>query len=101
MQTYEVTVTVEALKEDADLNCNDREDSPVGDHQFFIDSDHEVEAVAQAVAIERALDQFHASVPIKVLEDFEIDAQLSEKSAAEAGPTEPWPFGRLETPEQP
>lgn len=40
--TYEVTVSVEALREDADLDWDDREanDSPVGDHQFFIDSDH-------------------------------------------------------------
>ncbi len=91
MQTYEVTVSVEALKEDADLARDDREanDSPVGDHQFFIDSDHQVEEVAQAVAIERALDQFHASVPIKVLEDFDIDAHLAEKSAAEAVPETP------------
>lgn len=87
--TYEVTVSVEALREDADLDWDDRNDSPVGDHQFFIDSDHPNEAVAEAVAIERALDQFHASVPIALLEDFEIDAHLSEKSAAEAGPGTP------------
>jgi hypothetical protein len=67
MKTWQMTVKVTTEKDADELDPNDRDDSPVGNHDFIVDADTADEA-------ERlALDLFHDTVPISVPEDFDID----------------------------
>ena len=72
MKQYLIAVTVLALVEWADRNGNDQEDDPTGTRDYRVDADRPEDA------IELALDIFHSTVPIKVLDDFEIRAQVKE-----------------------
>ena len=53
---------------DAELHPVDKEDNPVSENVYTIAAS----SVAEAIAL--ALDEFHSTVPIKVLDDFVIKA---------------------------
>jgi hypothetical protein len=66
---FNVTITVKALTDD--LHPDDEQDNPEGEHHYKVEADDRSDAV------ELALDRFHDSVPIKVLDDFEIDPEVN------------------------
>jgi hypothetical protein len=67
---YQVRIVVKALVPETELSQDDIETSPVGTHLF------DVEAVSRRQALVYGLDAFHATVPIDVLDDFDIDATI-------------------------
>jgi hypothetical protein len=71
MKTWHMSVEVTPLVEPEKMDTNDREDSPIGIHDFFVDARSKQEAV------EKALDQFHATVPISMPGDFDYDVNPS------------------------
>ena len=70
---YSITVNVELADgvEFDDLHYDDMQDDPTGEHEFSIRADNDDDAR------DGALDEFHVSVPIRILEDFEIDAIIT------------------------
>lgn len=73
---YTVTVYVALADgvEQEDLHYDDMQDDPTGDHEFafkgLTDDDE---------ARELALDSFHESVPIRILEHFEITPVITQR----------------------
>lgn len=70
MRTWEMKVVVTPMADEAEWDWEDREDSPVGEHLVFVDA---IDAEAANV---RALDEFHATVPISNLDCFDIDVHV-------------------------
>lgn len=74
MPKYRVTINVRQLTKDADLDPEDRDDNPSGDYEYIIElaengrSNWEKELKIE----ELALDEFHQTIPISTLDDFEI-----------------------------
>lgn len=64
---YRVMIHVEQLVSDEELDEEDAEDNPAGDHEYTVMARNEDEAS------ELALDQFHGEIPIAVLDDFDIE----------------------------
>jgi len=63
-------ITMKQLVDDDELDWDDQEEH--GEHG--VDGTFEA-AVIDAVGVEDALDRFHASVPIAVLDDYEINCE--------------------------
>lgn len=92
LQAYPIVVTVtraEGVK-DEDLDPDDREQHPEGTYTYPI------EAVNLRAAKEQALDAFHSSVPIALLENYDIEATSPLDAVASvrtgcAGPDLPGP----------
>ena len=78
LSTWNMSVVVTPLVEPEDMDPNDREDSPVGTHDFFVDAGDSQEAASLA------LDQFHATIPMSRPEHFDIDVNPSIPFASEA-----------------
>ncbi len=72
---YTVTVNVELANgvEIEDLHYDDMQDDPTGEHEFSIRADNDDDAM------EGAIYEFHGSVPIRVVEHFEIDAVITRR----------------------
>jgi len=58
-------ITVKQVTADKDLDWDDHLDNPTGEHFF------------EAGSKDEALDEFHSTVPIACLDDFEIHAEVS------------------------
>lgn len=85
MRTWEMKVVVTPMADEAEWDREDREDSPVGEHLVFVDA---IDAEAANV---RALDEFHATVPISNLDCFDIDVHV-----VGTGPDfKPWRDGQM------
>lgn len=72
---YKVAITVQALVDESDLHIIDQEEGPgmfkVHHYDVTMSKTHTMEDV-----IERALDDFHDEIPIKVLDDYNITARV-------------------------
>lgn len=66
---YRVKVTVTQLVHEDELNYNDVVDNPKGTYSYTVTANR------PAAAKERALDEFHEAIPIKVLDHFEITTE--------------------------
>ncbi len=65
---YTVAVEVELanMVEFSDLHYDDMQDDPTGEYEFAIQADNDDDAR------DGALEEFHSSVPIRILEHFDI-----------------------------
>lgn len=72
MSTIKFKVTVTAVPNTGELHPVDAEEGPSGEYVYV------VEAGCMEDAQELGLDRFHSSVPIKVLEDYDITAVVEE-----------------------
>ena len=70
-QTYLVTVGCDAVVPMEERHPIDQDEDPTGEQVYTI------RAASPEEAAERALDEFHSTVPIKVLDDFEITTEVT------------------------
>lgn len=83
LRAWSVTVRCRALVPVAEQDFDDQQDKPEGTYTFMVD------AVDREQASELALDQFHRTVPIACLEDFEVTTEVfppEQTTAAETAP---------------
>lgn len=71
MKTFYVLISVRQLVEDSQLDHDDLHDDPKGKYGVVVRATNEDEAK------ELALDEFHDRIPIAVLDDFDITAEVS------------------------
>lgn len=79
MNSYQVRVNVSRIVSKKELDPDDRRFNPTGEYEF------EVEAENSLHAAEKALDEFHRTVPIACLEDFAIDTLVTNSNAVACG----------------
>lgn len=70
LRPWSVTVRCRALVPFAEQDFDDQQDKPEGTYTFKVD------AVDREQAADQALDQFHSTVPIACLDDFEITTEV-------------------------
>lgn len=80
---YSATVTVRALVPYEDWDSDDQQGNPPGQYTF------QVVAAGDAAAREAVLDQFHKTVPISMLEDFDIEVEIAGVDSGGLLPPEP------------
>ena len=78
---YAVIISCNPLVDEEMLHPDDQEEAPRGDHKFVLTAE------SPDKAIDQALDVFHSTQPIKVLDDFEIDTELLLSSVSRSSTT--------------
>lgn len=77
MKKWKVKFVVKAIVSDDERSCDDKETPPDG--TYFYDIEHD----DQDAAHELAKDIFHSTIPIAVLDDFDIEVTSEEKEATD------------------